>query len=218
MVSLVPGHSWGWSLSLKAPGERPEAASGEALSSGWGLNGLSDLPAEGAHGVTGGIFCPFSLKYGRPNAAAGFLQGLGGEDPPAAGDSACRGRGGRAAPAQLLPGSGQAGLWHQAQPRAPGVRAARLWGCWKYPSSQDVGILVVQPAWSRNSWLPSHGWGNQSLQLAGTRAVKSGDGESDPGPAELTFPSAGLAAVPWGGKEGQLIPQAAPAVPSTASL
>lgn len=75
----------------------------------------------------------------------------------------------------------------------------------------------MQPAWSRNLQLPHQGWRNQSLQLLGTRAVKPEDGESDVGPAELTFPSASLSAVPWGGKGGQLIPQAVPAVPSLTS-
>lgn len=77
--------------------------------------------------------------------------------------------------------------------------------------------MVMQPAWSRNLQLPHQGWRNQSLQLLGTRAVKPEDGESDVGPAELTFPSASLSAVPWGGKGGQLIPQAVPAVPSLTS-
>lgn len=40
------GQSWGWNLSQKIPGESPEAALGEALSSGQGLNGLSDLSAD----------------------------------------------------------------------------------------------------------------------------------------------------------------------------
>lgn len=107
-----------------------------------------------------------------------------------------------------------------AQPRSVHhrARAARLWGCWRFPSSQDVGIIVMQPAWCSNSWLPSQGWINQSLQLPGMRAVKPEDGESDPGLAELTCSSASLPAVPWGGKGCQLIPQAVPARPSLTSL
>lgn len=44
-------------------------------------------------------------------------------------------------------------------------------------------------------------------------AVKPEHGESGAGPAELTCPSASLPAVPWGGKGGQLISLAVPALP-----
>lgn len=218
MVSLLLGQSCGWSLSLKAPGESPEAASGEAVSSERTFRPSCSSP--GAHGVTGGIFCPFLLKHGRTRPAGGFLQGLGGEDPPAPCDSTCRARGAvlvlpSSSPALaglgLAPGTAKGSVHHRG-------RAARPWGCWRSPSSQDVWIIVMQPAWSRNSRLPPQGRINQSLQLPGTRAVKPEDGESDAGPAELTLPCASLPAGPWRRKGGQLIPQAVPAVPSLTSL
>lgn len=139
---------------LKAPAESPEAALGETLSPGRRLNGTlrPSCRSPGASSVTGGIFCPFWLKYGKSNSAGGFLQGVCGEDPPA-------------------PLQGPRGLCCScpALPVAPGTaKGSGGQGC------QPVGLLEVPK-------LPGHGDHGDAASLEQElTASMPGMGKSEP--------------------------------------
>lgn len=120
-------HGWrGWSLSLKLLEKAQEQLWVKlfhlARSEG---TFRPSCRSPGACSVTGGIFCPFWLKYcSQPLLVASSRACV--EKILLHRDSTCRGQGGHAAPAQLLPSSGLAGTVAQAQPGPLGVRAARL--------------------------------------------------------------------------------------------